>query len=455
MIYKILRWITRFAVSIYYRRIEVSGAPNLELRGPMIILSNHPNTLMDPLILAAYFRQQLGFLANASIFVNGLVNRVFHYLKVIPVYRQQDLAPGQVMDNAQSFGACYQFLESGGALMIFPEGTSIHELKLRKIKTGGVRIGFGVEEKNDFQLGVRILPVGLYYSQPLRFRSKVYLNIGDPIELKDFQNEYRSDEVQTVQSLTDRVRDLMEGLTIHIPDDDQERLFIQIKKLFKHQLSEELKSEQTALDDFTLNQEVSRAIRYLSQYHPEDFDQLHEEVERLDQLHERLEIRSSQLQKDGGLWWARLQQLLGLLLGFPFYAFGLIHNYLPYKVPRWIAKKITAEKEYHASVSMVLGMFVFPVLYAAYLLTIGLGFGLAWYLLLLYFALMSLTGLFSHTYYRFAARVAYAWSHVWRSSSKQLKHSYRIQRNLVGELLQVAKSKYMNRNKKENDEDLS
>ena len=101
-------------------------------------------------------------------------------------------------------------MEGNNSLMLFPEGTSYHELKLRKIKTGGARIALSVEKKNNYDLGVRIIPIGLYYSNPSKFRSKIYVNTGGLIDVRDFKETYEKDEVAGVQALTRRIKESLE-----------------------------------------------------------------------------------------------------------------------------------------------------------------------------------------------------------------------------------------------------
>lgn len=449
MIYQILRWITDLAVHIYYRRIEINRPELLKTKGPLLIMSNHPNTLMDPLILAASFKHQVGFLANASIFVNSLVNRVFRFLQVIPVYRQQDLAPGQELDNTKSFGACYEHLEKGGSLMIFPEGSSIHELKLRKIKTGGIRIAFGAEDRNDFNLGIKILPVGLYYSNPLRFRSKVYLNFGEPFTLKSQQNSYRQDEVETVQQVTAQLRKSMREQTIHIPDEEQEELFIQIKKLFKKELTKDLRAEQNQIAEFNINQEISSGIRFIGQYHPEAYDNLKNKINTLNTLDDQLHVKSNFERGKLKQWTLSLFKIVSMILGLPIYLFGLIHNYLPYRLPRLLAEKITDEKEYHASISMVIGIVIFPLFYALYLLALYSMLSPDYILLVLYFILIGLSGLFSYSYYRFALRNSYFLRIVLSTSRKRRLQQFLDLKKEVKRDLDWAKTQYVERNKNE------
>lgn len=329
-------------------------------------MGNHPNSFMDPLILATLFRQRLGFLANASIFVNAIVNAIFRFFQLIPVYREKDVAPGTKIDNEHTFRECYKFLENNNSLMLFPEGSSYHELKLRKIKTGGARIALGVESKNDFELGLTIIPIGLYYSNPSKFRSKIYVNVGTPIMVKDFQTAHQTDAVLAVQSLTKRIKQSLESLTITTSDKEQEDLFFKIKRIYKNHLVKNFSDPKNKHEEFRLTQEIANAIQYFKLNFESKYEYLKANIERCNYLLDEFKTSSekviplqSQVKKkiidfSGGLY---------LLLGFPIFLYGLIQNYLPYLFPLWLAKKFTDEPEYYAPMMMSLGMFVFPGYY--------------------------------------------------------------------------------------------
>ena len=102
--------------------------------------------------------------------------------------------------------------------MIFPEGTSMHELRLRKIKTGTARIALSTENRHNFNLGIKILPIGLYYSDPSRFRGKIYINVDEPINASDFQKTYRKNSVLGAQQLTERIKKSLEENVIITQD---------------------------------------------------------------------------------------------------------------------------------------------------------------------------------------------------------------------------------------------
>ena len=94
MIYKFLKQIIKAALFFFFRKIVVTGKEHIPANGPLIIVANHPNTFMDPLLIAAITSQRIGFVANASIFLNKFISRIFNYFHVIPIYRKNDVEPG-------------------------------------------------------------------------------------------------------------------------------------------------------------------------------------------------------------------------------------------------------------------------------------------------------------------------------------------------------------------------
>ena len=225
LLYTLLKFILKVTLRIFFRRFQVDGLEKLRrTNGPLILAVNHPNTFMDPLIIATLVRQRVAFIANGSIF-NRFTRPIFSYFHVIPVYRKKDtahstLSPAEL--NKRTFQRCYDYLETKGTIMIFPEGTSEIERRLREIKTGTARIALGAESEHEFNLGVQILPIGLNYSDPTHFRSEVFINVGTPIQVQDFKESYRPDSFEAVATLTDLIQQRLTETVIITEDAEEE-----------------------------------------------------------------------------------------------------------------------------------------------------------------------------------------------------------------------------------------
>ena len=108
-------------------------------------------------------------------------------IHMIPVYRKEE-TPELTHKNKAVFRACNEHFENGRSLIIFPEGTSKIEYRLRKVKSGASRIVLGAESKNNFELGIIIIPIGITYSNPMNFRTDVQLNFGKPISVESYKS---------------------------------------------------------------------------------------------------------------------------------------------------------------------------------------------------------------------------------------------------------------------------
>ena len=152
-------------VNVFFRRIHVEHKDRVPKKGPVILAANHPNTMMDPLMVALLCGRNPHFLGKSTLFKSPIAKRFFGSVHVLPVYRKQD-AEAEMGNNAQVFEKCYQSLEAGNALVIMPEGISQMDGTLHAIKTGTARIGLGAEVRNAFELGIQIVPAGINYSSP-------------------------------------------------------------------------------------------------------------------------------------------------------------------------------------------------------------------------------------------------------------------------------------------------
>jgi glycerol-3-phosphate O-acyltransferase / dihydroxyacetone phosphate acyltransferase len=103
--------------------------------------------------------------------------------------------------------------------------------------------------------------------------------------------------------------------------------------------------------------------------------------------------------KQGSIILNSLFSALYLLLGFPIFIYGLINNYLPFKLPKWISKKITKQPQFFGAITMVIGTFTFLIFYSVQLLFINNYFHTIW-ITLCYLVTLPLSGFFAYFYGR-------------------------------------------------------
>lgn len=204
-----LAWLALVLLLGFYRRVEVHPRrPDLDGR-PVLIVSNHFNGFVDPVMLVRVLGRVPRFLAKSTLW-NVVVARPFLALAgVIPVYRAVDVGTGTAA-NASTFTACHEVLAERGVVAIFPEGTTHDRPQLAPVRTGAARIALGAKAAGVE--GLVILPVGLTFDDKIALRSRALARIGEPIDLDarigDFVadgEEVDEDNHAAVDRLTDEI----------------------------------------------------------------------------------------------------------------------------------------------------------------------------------------------------------------------------------------------------------
>lgn len=367
MIYRVLRKIIKIALFIFFRKIVVTGRENIPDKGPLIIVANHPNTLMDPLLVASLVRQHVGFLGNASIFSNKLLIAIFRYFHVIPVFRKKDVKTGEKPDNRASFSKCHEYLAGGNTLLIFPEGDSYYELKLREIKTGTARIALSFEELNNFESNLKIVPVALDYSDSIQFRSMISITVSPPLSTREYKESYLKNEYDCVKQLSEDIRKELAKNVIETSGKEQEMFLINAHRFYTTFHEPDADLYQNPRRSLELRKQLSNALHYIQQNASDLYLDTQTSINSFFN-----ELKTTGLTvgffTDKFLNKNKLLVIIGYLLTFtilmPLYLFGLVANYLPYILPAKIFEALHIDIEYKTSVALVSGLITFPLFYS-------------------------------------------------------------------------------------------
>ena len=360
MLYALIKVLVRISAAVFFKKIVVVGRERLPARGPAIVVANHPNTLMDPLLVAMLFQQQVGFVANAGIFSNGLLTRFFRHFHVIPIYRKKDVAPGGTADNTQAFAECHAYLAQSGTFLIFPEGTSHYEINLREIKTGTARIALSYTGPGD----VRIIPVALDYSDAIQFRSMVRVTVGRPIIVSTYKEGYQRTEA--VESLTADIRKALAKKLPWTTGKDQEDLLIKAHTFYTAYAAPEADLHQDPKLSLAVRKQLADALHHLKTVRPELYARTSAQLLvffdalRADRITPGFHSDAYRRKSFVLLGFGYLAELILLA---PVYLFGLLTNYLPYILPSLVFKASGMEVEYKAPAQMILGLICFPLFY--------------------------------------------------------------------------------------------
>ena len=358
------------AIKLFFNQISIQNKQIVPNTSPIIFVANHPNFFMDPLIIGSYCPRQLYFFAKSTLFNSPLKKRILTRLNLVPVYRKID-DKENMGGNVNSFNKGYRILENNGAFLIFPEGISVGKRVLEKIKTGAARIGLEAELKNDFALNIVIIPIGLSYSDQVRFRSNIMIRFGSPIELSKFEKEYKRNEVETVKKVTLIIEKSLNNLTNYYQTDQIEDIVQGLELIYKMELMTELGMEvDNKNDDFIISKILTDAVQWYKDNEPaliiEFREKLNEYIDLLKQLDIRDEFLDPVRQEKRG--WGKTKTILFLVIGSPLFIWGIITNYIPYILPRVLVEITNKDQSEEASWKLIYG-FIFFVFYYAVSIT--------------------------------------------------------------------------------------
>lgn len=345
IIYFFLRVYAWVGTRVFYRRRTVLGAEHLRFDGPAIVISNHPSTLMDVLNVGIPIRQEMFFLANYGLFKHPVSNWLLTRLFCIPVKRREDVAEGEDRNNDAAFEASFQHLEASGILYIAAEGVSWMNRWVRPFKTGTARIAFSVEQRNAWNLDMKIIPVGLSYNTPNLFRSDLVVHFGAPVKVGEWRQAWQQDPEKAVDDFTSHLEQTVRSLTIDTRDETGERVVGHWEEMLQH--SAPVSAEAA----------FHRSQNIVAQHI--DNQQL---VENTESYFSRLaKAGANDLGVQMAFTGIKTGQMLMLMLGLPFFIAGWIFWVIPCFLPWWLAKKMKLYIGYDSNVKVLAGSFTFGI----------------------------------------------------------------------------------------------
>jgi glycerol-3-phosphate O-acyltransferase/dihydroxyacetone phosphate acyltransferase len=199
------------AASRIYYRLTIAGE-RVPAAGPVLLVANHANSLIDPLLVCAAARRPVRFLAKAPLFTDPKTGWMVRAVGAIPVYRRVD-DPALMDRNTDTFCAAYEVLGGGAALGIFPEGESHSAPAMVSLKTGAARIVLGAEERHGVH--APIVPIGLVFREKEVFRSPALIVVGQAVEWDDLAGRGTGD-ADAVRALTERIGRGLKRVTLNL-----------------------------------------------------------------------------------------------------------------------------------------------------------------------------------------------------------------------------------------------
>lgn len=337
-----------FAVRTFYR-LEVSGEP-VPRTGPVLLVANHPNALMDPAVVAAVAGRPVRFLAKAPLFGDPLVGWLVRGSGAIPVHRRQD-DPEGLARNDDTFAAVHRALAAGAAVGIFPEGISHDAPALAPLRTGAGRMALGGAALAGG--AVPVVPVGLVFRDKTLFRSEALAVVGAPVPWDDLAGRGEEDAA-AVRELTTRIDAALRAVTVNLERWEDRPLVETAEAVF----AAELGADPAPAARIARLRAATDALARMRRERPGAWEPLARQV----RAHARAlrvlrmtpaEVRADVGLADAGRWTLRQLGLPRVLL--PVAAAGVALFYLPYRLTGFVAARAAPGPDLRATYKALIG----------------------------------------------------------------------------------------------------
>lgn len=333
-----VNWMARLTAWLFYR-VDVAGS--VPAAGPLLLLPNHPNALLDPALIIATANRRVRFLAKSTLF-RGPFASLLSAAGAIPVYRRQDTS--DTARNEETFAAVDRALAAGEAVCIFPEGISHSSGRLEPLRTGAARMA-----ASAFAAGVplRLVPVGVNLESKITFRSRALIAYGQP-----FVPASRDIRTMTVE-ITEHLRRVM----IEADPAGDAALVDRVDRLYRTERDAERDPESS----LARRRAIAGGLRRLRLERPDWYADALVQLRRYDERMQRFGLHDAALNWTISPALARqfvVRELPLAVVLLPIAMAAVATFWVPYAIT-WFAARQSSETDVTATVKVITGSIVY------------------------------------------------------------------------------------------------
>jgi len=406
--------------NVFYRKVIVHGRENINHNDHLIFAPNHQNALMDALAVLFTTRGQMVFLARADIFRKKFIASLLYFIKILPVYRIRD-GFRSVTGNDEIFDKTIDVLRNKNGLVILPEGDHVGFRRLRQLKKGICRVAFQADEASGFNLKIKIIPVGLEFTNYTRYRQVLTVVYGKPIETSEFHELYKTSPEIALNELRSKLSSEMKKLMVHIESEQDYEAIDELRGMINGRFSDRIKFPKLFRDRLLIDKlnklkiksvEVYRRICSLSL-------QIKQKAKKLN-----IDYRLLEKKKHSLIW--MILGMAGIIVASPLFLYGNIFNVIFLYMPELKIRNMK-DTQFHSSIrygiSLVIALVFLPVILILLLVIIS-----PWWLAILIFLSLPLAGLFAWNYILLFRRIIGGFR-IWNYKRKKEKEYYDLKKN--------------------------
>ncbi len=351
----------------FYKRMAIKNRQFVAVKGPVILAINHPNAFMDPAMFSyVAYPPKFYFLARGDVFKPGVTTHIFESLGIAPIFRMRDGGKEGLKKNDATYQRVFGMLRENKKVIIFAEGLCVQERRLRPLKKGVPRMIFNAMEEIN-RPDLTVVPVGVNYTNPKKFRSNLFYNVGEPIKVADWMDDYKAQPARTMNAFLKVLEPKMKELIVHIDNPQNDKLVEWMEEMFLRDWCKQQKLNCKNLDhELKMSQQITAIVNKADVENKNIVDSLNEKCKIYFNNLNKFKIRDWLINPNHKSKVNALHFLLNtivLILFSPFWIRGVLGNYLPYKASEKITDKMVRNVEFHSSFNMAIGTILMWIFY--------------------------------------------------------------------------------------------
>jgi 1-acyl-sn-glycerol-3-phosphate acyltransferase len=361
ILYSILRVYSNFIYRRWFSSIEINGEGNIPENTSVIFAPNHQNGFIDAMALLSSSPKPVVFLARADLFRKRVIDKILRALKIMPAYRIRD-GIRNLKKNEDSFEQAIEVLLHKEFFCLMPEGGQDEVRTLRPLVKGMFRIAFATQEILKDTDSVKIVPVGIDYSNYDHSGGHLIVNFGKPINIREYYDAYLENSPVAQNQLRDELYKRISPLMLNIRTKEYYDCFYIASYLYNAEMLDEMDLEDNETNRLAARQRIVSSLQKAE----ENKSPLLPELDKLCKkwAEKRKDITfSAQISEygreiDGNL----LVSLCYMVVTSPLFLYSALVNGMPYLLTKFLTRK-SKGTGFQASFVFGLSALLFPIFY--------------------------------------------------------------------------------------------
>jgi hypothetical protein len=366
--YRFFRALLRIWFGLVFYKVRLLRGEAVPGSGAVMLVVNHPGSLLDALILVAALERPVRCLLNRNLFRGYLRGRLVQWLGMIP-YEPETTA----------LQAAREALGRQEAVLVFTEHQAVKSGAMPPAGLTAAQLAIEAEARHSGQLGLLLFPIHLFLPVGRAQSSELLIYVDSPLSPKEYLSA--GEGAISVRRFALELDEALRQNAFRFQPGDLRQFLADLEEVLRADLEEEWAARAQSkqkVEGFKLSQFIAEWFEQLNSLHPGRLVALRDSLDAYREERRRWLLRQAEVEAAG--WHAsrglRMWYWLESVLGLPLAVYGLLNHLLVWMILFW-AGLLRKESERDRRLEWLLRALVVVGCYAAQVLLCAFWLGRA------------------------------------------------------------------------------